>query len=490
MKVEQGQARPFRSAPGGNLQKSKIVATIGPASLDQHVIRRMVLAGMSAARFNFAHGNLEEQGEAIERLKQVAKACGKRVALLADLPGPKIRLGRLPREPLEIKRGQILKLVIGQMSKDPDAIPVMFEGLLKAVRPGHMIFINDGTVQLKVKEIIGNILKVKATSNGQLLSHKGVNLPGVDLGISAITDKDKQIMAFALKQGVDAISISFVQGPEDIRMARQFASSLGYSPFLIAKIERSLALRAIDNILDEADGIMVARGDLGVEIPIEEIAITQKRLIKKANILGKPVITATQMLESMTTNRRPTRAEVTDVANAILDGTDCLMLSEETAMGSYPVEAVEMMASIARITEENREGHPVRRAITRCLSLGKANVNDVIALDVFNTARYLHPRTVVVPTRTGATAKRIARFRMSVWIFAFSNSRQTCQELSFTYGVFPVHIRDTQGDWISRAINFLRQEGITQGMALMVEGPSAAHKDARHRIELIDLERK
>ncbi len=491
MKIEQDQTGLFQSISQKNLHKSKIVATIGPASLDRHVMQQMVRAGMSVARFNFAHGNLEDQGKAIRRLKQAARACGKRVAILADLPGPKIRLGRLPKEPLEIKRGLNLRLVAGQKSQGHDNIPVMFRRLPEVVRPGHVIFINDGTVQLEVKEIAGNVVMVKALTDGQLLSHKGVNLPGVDLGISALTEKDRRIMAFALREGIDAISISFVQGPEDIRMARRFASSLGHSsPFLIAKIERSLALKALDHILEEADGIMVARGDLGVEIPIEEIAIAQKRLIKTANIVGKPVITATQMLESMTTNRRPTRAEVTDVANAILDGTDCLMLSEETAIGSYPVETVEMMASIARVTEENREGHPVRRVITRTLSLGQADIKDVIALDVFNTVRYLHPKAVIVPTRTGATARRIARFHMPVWILAFSGSRETCQELSFTYGVLPVHVKDTRGDWISMAVKFLRRKGITRGMALMVEGPSPAHEDARHRIELIDLERE
>ncbi len=480
----------FQPVPAENQHKSKIVATIGPASEGRDVMEQMLHAGMSVARFNFAHGNLEGQAATMERLRRVARSCGKKVALLADLPGPKIRLGKLTQSPLEVRRGMDLKLVPGNTSQDPHEIPVMFRRLPDVVRPGNIIFMNDGTVQLEVKNIREDILEVKALTDGQLFSHKGVNLPDVDLGISALTETDRRIMAFALKKGVDAISVSFVQGPEDILKARRFASSLGYSPFLIAKIERSQALKASDQILEEADGIMVARGDLGVEIPIEEIAMAQKKLIKKANILGKPVITATQMLESMGTNRRPTRAEVTDVANAILDGTDCLMLSEETAMGMYPVEVVKMMASIARVTEENRENHPVRKMITCSLSTGQADIKDVIALDIFNTVRYLRPRAVIVPTRTGATARRVARFRLPVWIIAFSASWKTCQELAFTYGVCPVHTENAHGEWVSRAVTLLRQNGVTHGMALVVEGPSEAHENARHRIEFIDIERE
>ncbi len=284
---------------------------------------------------------------------------------------------------------------------------------------------------------------------GELRSRKGLNLPGINLGISAFTEQDRECLQFAMEHGVDAVSQSFVESADDIAAVRAAAASMGYDPFVIAKIERSRALANIDGILKAADGIMIARGDLGVEIPIEQIAVVQKQLMRQANLLGKPVITATQMLESMTQNRRPTRAEATDVANAILDGTDCVMLSGESAMGRYPVEAVAMLAKIAEATEPQRRIHSVREALQPIDCNSAIDLPDLIALSVETTLRRISPAAIFVPTRGGATARSICRFKPSVWVVAVSSQHATCQRLLFTYGCWPAHELDHPEDWNS-----------------------------------------
>jgi pyruvate kinase len=264
---------------------------------------------------------------------------------------------------------------------------------------------------------------------------------------------------------------------------------LGYNPFIIAKIERAGALKHMDGILEAVDGIMIARGDLGVEIPIEEIAVVQKRLMRQANLLGKPVITATQMLESMTNNRRPTRAESTDVANAVIDGTDCVMLSGESAMGKYPVEAVEMLARIAATIEPRRTDYPVREAVKAHSQEGKIKLTDLIALSVETTLEHISPAVVVVPTRSGATARSIARFRLPVWIAAVSSQETTCQGLQFSYGVYPVHEPDHPEDWNAYIRDWLRSHEVEGNLVVLTEGPSSKHPEANNRMELIDLTR-
>ena len=296
-------------------------------------------------------------------------------------------------------------------------------------------------------------------------------------------------MKFALDQGVDAVSQSFVETAADIAAVREAASGLGYNPFIIAKIERARALHHIDEILKAADGIMIARGDLGVEIPIEQIAVVQKHLMRQANLLGKPVITATQMLESMTDNRRPTRAEVTDVANAILDGTDCVMLSGESAMGKYPVEAVTMLTKIAAAIEPHRPSHDVRETLKATGRGGPVSLTDLIALSVETTLEHISPAAVIVPTRSGASARSISRFRLPVWIVGVSSQETTCQRLQFSYGVYPVHEPDHPEDWRVYARNWLNSYGVSGNLALLTEGPSSKHPDANHRMEIIDLDR-
>src|SRR5215467_3795531 len=315
--------------------KTKIVATIGPASESPEMLTRLIRAGLNVARLNFSHGDLPKHAEVIRRIRDATRETGRRVAIMADLPGPKMRLGKIASESIQLAPGSHFTLTNEDIVGNAQRVSMSFEPLPRVVKPGNRIFLNDGLVQLVVERVVGNDVECTVAVGGELRSRKGLNLPGIDLGISAFTEHDRACLEFALGAGVDAVSQSFVERAADIHAVRAAAAKIGRQPFVIAKIERADGLAHFDEILAAADGIMVARGDLGVEVPIEEIAYTQKQLIAKANLAGKPVITATQMLESMVSSRLPTRAEATDVANAILDGTDCVMLSGESALGNF-----------------------------------------------------------------------------------------------------------------------------------------------------------
>ena len=337
--------------------KTKIVCTIGPASETPEIMEQMIRAGMNVARLNFSHGSFDSHRKVIAGLRQAAKKTGERLAIMADLPGPKMRIGDLAEEPVDLIPGAPFTLTAESVLGDAQRVSMTFAPLPEVVKPGDTLYLNDGLIQLEVREVVGLDVRCRVIVGGELRSRKGLNLPGIDLGISAFTARDHECLKFAVENGIDAVSQSFVEKAADIERVREAAAALGRVPFIIAKIERSRALERIDEIIEAADGIMVARGDLGVEVPIEEIAVIQKDVMRRANQRAKPVITATQMLESMTANRRPTRAEATDVANAVLDGTDCVMLSGESAMGNYPVEAVAMLAKIAAAAEPFR--HPL-----------------------------------------------------------------------------------------------------------------------------------
>src|SRR5205814_6273884 len=334
--------------------KTKIVPTIGPASESPEMLVRLVRAGMDAARLNFSYGDRSQHAELSRRIRDAARTTARRVAIMADLPGPKMRLGKIEPEPIQLIPGDRFTLTNEDIVGNTQRVSMSFEPLPRVVRAGDRIFLNDGLVQLVVDRLVGHDVECSVAVGGELRSRKGLNLPGIDLGISAFTEHDRACLEFALGAGVDAVSQSFVECAADIEAVRTAAAKMRSHPFIIAKIERADALAHFDEILAAADGIMVARGDLGVEVPIEEIAYTQKQLIAKANLAGKPVITATQMLESMVSSRLPTRAEATDVANAILDGTDCVMLSGESAVGKFPGEAVTTLAKIAAFTEAHR----------------------------------------------------------------------------------------------------------------------------------------
>ncbi len=467
--------------------KTKIVCTIGPASDSLEMLEHMLEAGMTIARLNFSHGDFHEHGELIARIRQAAKNVGHPVAIMADLPGPKIRIGTLVQEPVELQIGSRFTLTTEDVPGTSDIVSVTLPELPGAVRSGDILFINDGLIQVQVEEVEGVRVHCRVLVGGKLRSKKGLNFPGIDLGISAFTEHDRACMQFALEHGVDAISQSFVSSVEDIHEVRKAAKSMGYNPFIIAKIERASVLDHIDDILEVADGVMVARGDLGVELPIEKIAVMQKMIMARANLFGKPVITATQMLESMTNNRRPTRAESTDVANAILDGTDCVMLSEESAMGHYPLEAARMLVQIAVATEPHRTKHTYLKRPEHPIFCDIREV-DYIASSV--NAIVTHNNTVaaiLAPTDSGRTARRLARYKLPIWILAVSSNKKTCRELLFSSGVFPMYELHHPVDWTDAARDYVVQYHLPGSCIIQTEGPSPEKPDRNHKMEIIDL---
>jgi len=339
-----------------------------------------------------------------------------------------------------------------------------------------------------VDRVAGNDVECTVVVGGELRSRKGLNLPGVDLGISAFTENDRACLEFALEHGVDAVSQSFVERAADVHAVRAAAAKMGKQPFIIAKIERADALAHFDEILAATDGIMIARGDLGVEVPIEEIASIQKQLIAKTNLAGQPVITATQMLESMVSSRLPTRAEATDVANAILDGTDCVMLSGESAVGKFPEEAVAMLTKIAAFTEAHRP--PKSFSVQHDVAQQKATTSarDRMASLVEHALHTVPCDLVLVPTRGGMVARAISRFKPPVWIIAPSSDCAACQNLAFSYGVYPIDLADEPDDWREWIACWLRENGITAERVMLVAGPSPRNPKANYRIELMRLD--
>lgn len=469
--------------------KTKIVCTIGPASESTEAMCRLMEAGMNIARLNFSHGDFSAHKKFIDNLRAASVRTGRRLTIMADLSGPKMRIGKLAVEPVELKPDDTFTLTVDDVIGDNTRVSVSFKGLPKTVKAGDTLYLNDGYIQLKVMNVQGNDVICAVGVGGELRSRKGLNLPGIDLGISAFTARDHECLKFALDNGVDAVSQSFVENASDIHEVRKAAQDLGYQPFIIAKIERSGALDHIDEIIEAADGIMIARGDLGVEIPIERIAVVQKDLMRRANMRAKPVITATQMLESMTTNKRPTRAEATDVSNAIINGTDCVMLSGESAMGNYPVESVTMLVKIAAAVEPERHQIPVREMFHGIDIKDKFPPARLIDLSVESVLRYASPAAVFVPTRSGATARSIGRFRVPVWVIAVSSQEATCQNLQFSYGVYPVHEKEHPENWKPYIKEWLKGHNITGDIVVMTEGPSTKHPDANYRMEIIDLSR-
>ncbi len=469
------------------LHKTKIVCTIGPASESIEVMTMMIRAGMDIARLNFSHGDFERHRTVVRNLRSAASTAGRRIAIMADLSGPKMRIGMLAQEPIELKPGDTFTLTTDDIIGDSGRASVTFKRLPEVVKSGDTLFLNDGIIQLDVSSVKGSEVSCRVVVGGELRSRKGLNLPGIDLGISAFTERDHECLKLAAEEGIDAVSQSFVETGADIRAVRQAADALGYYPFIIAKIERSNALDHMDDILEAADGVMIARGDLGVEVPIEKIAIIQKDLMRQANRRLKPVITATQMLESMTENRRPTRAEATDVANAILDGTDCVMLSGESAMGKYPVDAVDMLAKIAAQVEPHRRMVSVKDLYEGIDIRGRIRPAHLVAIAVEAILEYASPAAVFTPTHSGATARSLCLFRLPVWIIGISSSQRTCQGLIFSSGVYPVFNEDHPKDFTPFVRAWLKQYGLQGDIALLTEGPSTKHPDTNNRMEIINV---
>jgi len=467
-----------------SINKTKLVCTIGPASDSPEMIEKMIEAGMNIARLNFSHGNFASHGEIIKRIRAASEKTGKRVTILADLPGPKMRIGNLAEEFVTLEKGARFTLTAEDITGTAERVSMTMKTLPGVVKKGDTLFLNDGLIELQVEQVEGDDIHCTVIVGGQLRSRKGLNIPGIDLGVSAFTPRDRECMQFALENGVDAVGQSFVNTARDVEDVRAAAAQMGFDPFIIAKIERASVRDYIDEILEATDGVMVARGDLGVEIPIEEIAVAQKTITARANVYGKPVITATQMLESMTRNRRPTRAEATDVANAILDGTDCVMLSEESAMGDYPLDAVKMLAKIAAATEPHRTNSHFEFVLKPQVKDYSPSIVDLIAVSIENVlAKVDSPAGVLAPTTSGFMARSLTRFRLPVWIIAVTSSLKTCRDLMFSYGVYPILEKDQPKDWAERARQYAQAHGFKGSCFIRAEGPSPDHPDVNHKME-------
>ncbi len=466
-------------------KKTKIVCTIGPASQSLAMLEQLVDAGMNVVRINFAHGDLAGHREVIANVRAAAR--GRVVAIMGDLPGPKMRIGTIDPEPVYLERDASFVLRNTAVTGDAGQATHSFPKLPEVVRSGDSIFLNDGYIQLQVDYVRDGDVHCRVIVGGRLSSNKGMNLPGIDLGIATFTRRDYELLVFAAEQQLDAVSQSFVQSASDIQQLRDAAAALDYAPFVIAKIERASALDRMDEILAATDGIMVARGDLGVEIPIEAVARTQKRLIAMANRAGKPVITATHMLESMISNSRPTRAEATDVANAILDGTDCVMLSGETAVGDHPVLAVQTMARIAAVTETDNDDRFLARRLHEERERGTLSLDDLVSLNTFHSTRTLNPALIFAPTRSGSTPRLITRFRLPIWVIAFCTTPEVCAQLQFSYGVYPVQVAEPEGAWLDYVCGWSSNYQLAGKTALLVEGTGTLSTSGTMRIDVVEL---
>jgi pyruvate kinase len=422
------------------MRKTKIVCTIGPASETESTIRALIEAGMNVARLNFSHGTFKEHLEKMRTIRRVSSELKKPVAILQDLPGPKIRVGIAPEAGLTLEPGATFTLTTRYIKGKPGIIAVTYPHLTKEVKPGDRLLLADGLMELIVIESGGTDIICRVVTGGLLTSHKGINLPTGTIQAPSVTVKDRESLLFGLEHGVDFVAVSFVKSAADIEAAKTIIAQKGLTTPVIAKIERHEALHHIESIMAATDGVMVARGDLGVEIPLEEVPLIQKRIIRLANQCGKPVITATQMLRSMVDAPRPTRAEVTDVVNAVLDGTDAVMLSEETATGAYPVEAVRYMD---RLTETAETKFPYNKYLQ---FIPNKEVSESVAHASCVLANHLDAAAIVAYTQSGLTAGHISQFRPRQTIIALSPNEETVKKLNLIWGCLPrlvKNIRDT-----------------------------------------------
>lgn len=420
-----------------NSRHSKIVCTIGPASRSPRMIRKLMEAGMDVARLNFSHGSHEEHGQNIDMLREAAVELKKPLAILADLQGPKIRTGLMAGgTKVLLRAGQRFTITTAKVLGDSTRVSTVFRPLPHEVKSRDRILLADGIIELRVEKVKGQEVICQVANGGLLGENKGINLPGVKLRVPALTEKDRADLRFALKHGADYIAVSFVRRPEDVLLAKSLIRRAGRDTPVVAKLEKPEAIENLEAILTVSDAVMVARGDLGVEMNPERVPVVQKNIIARAREFRRPVITATQMLESMTENPRPTRAEASDVANAIFDGTDAVMLSAETATGKYPIETVAMMARI--IKEAEGSIHEFPRPVTQ----ERLKIPETVAELVCHASRELHMRLIAVFTHSGFTARLVSRYRPLVPIVAFSPDAPTRRRMALMWGVTPRSISD------------------------------------------------
>lgn len=450
------------------MRYTKIVCTIGPASEDLEVITEMIKAGMDVARLNFSHGSHHEHSEKVARIREAAETVGKQVAILLDTRGPEIRIGRFKQSPVMLKNGDHFILTTEEIIGNQEKVSVTYKNLPRQVRPGDSILINDGLIELKVEDIEDQEIVCRVVIGGELSDRKGVNLPGIMVDLPPLTEKDYEDLQFALEHKVDFIAASFIRRASDVLAIKKVFEDAKLNKIqIIAKIESKQGVENIDQILEVADGIMVARGDLGVEIPTEEVPLVQKLIIKKSNAYGKPVITATQMLESMTVNPRPTRAEVTDIANAIIDGTDAIMLSGETAAGKYPVQAVKMMAKIAERTDKSL---PYGDILIKNSIARESNVTSSISYATCQTAYDLDAAAIITSSKSGYTARMVSKYKPKAPIIASTPDPVVARQLMLVWGVYPLLGIETGStdEMIDNSVNAALKAGLIKQGDLVV----------------------
>jgi pyruvate kinase len=446
-------------------RKTKIVATIGPATSDPEVLRQLILAGATTLRLNFSHGSYDDHLKNLRAIRQVSYDLNRPVAILQDLQGPKIRLGKFENGAIVVNKGDHFTLTSRDIPGQQNISSITYKPLAQEVPEGATILLDDGKVEMKVMQVdkAAGELHCEVVVGGPLSNSKGVNFPGVYLSVKALTEKDRQDLMFGLDQGVDWVALSFVRNPQDVIEIKELIAGAGKSTPVIVKIEKHEAIEQMQEILSLSDGVMVARGDLGVELPAEDVPILQKRLISTANSLGIPIITATQMLDSMVSNARPTRAEVSDIANAILDGTDAIMLSNETAVGKYPVEAVQTMATIAiRIEQEQLSQHA---------KISGKSITNAISQAVGQIASQLEATAIMTLTKTGATARNVSKFRPRTPILAVTPHMDVARQLQLVWGVKPILMLDLNNAWqtFQAALNVAQEQGLVSEGDVVVQ---------------------
>ncbi len=441
------------------MRKTKIVCTMGPATEREGVLKSLIEEGMDVARLNFSHGTHAEHKARMDKIKELRKECGKHIAILLDTKGPEIRTKDFEGGKVMVEAGQTFTLTTRDIVGDSSICSITYKDLYKDVEIGTRILIDDGLIEMKVKEINGEDLICDVINGGAVSNHKGINVPGVHLNMPYMSQKDEEDILFGIQQDVDFIAASFVRSAKDVLEIRELLDQNGGKNInIISKIENAEGVKHIDDIIYVSDGIMVARGDMGVEIPGEDVPVIQRMIIRKVYNAGKQVITATQMLDSMMKNPRPTRAETTDVANAIYDGTSAIMLSGETAAGLYPVESVQTMVRIAERTEEdinyrNRFFHLDRKA--------NRNVTDAVCHATCTTAMDLNAKAIVTVTKSGTSARNISKYRPTMPIIAGTTSDKVCRQLNMSWGVTPVHLEEKNEifELFDHAIEMGKQQG-------------------------------
>lgn len=464
------------------MKKTKVVCTMGPNTNDKELMRKLIRNGMDVARFNFSHGDHAEQKSRMDLLKELREEEHSNVAILLDTKGPEIRTGLLKDgKKIMLEAGKKFTLTTEEVAGDENIVSISYPGLINDVSKGKTILIDDGLIGLKVVEKKEKELICEIINGGELGERKGVNVPNVPIHLPAITEKDKEDIKFGAEQGIDFIAASFVRNAECILEIRAYLKSLG-APFIpiIAKVENSEGIDNIDEIIRAADGVMVARGDLGVEIPAEEVPYLQKMIIQKCNSHFKTVITATQMLDSMIRNPRPTRAEVTDVANAVYDGTDAIMLSGETAMGKYPVEALRMMVQIAKETESHLDYSAYRER--RISADNRKSISNAVCFSSVSTANDLEAQAIIAPSISGFTARLLSKYRPSVRIIGLSPSASAVRQMQIYWGVTPFMAKRAESTdiLIASSVDLLKNKGVLKSGDVAVVTAGVVNHEKRH----------